>query len=294
MNILIFGAAGFLGRSLLKILVNDNNISHITAVIHGRTLPKELLAGKINEAKIDDFLNETKYVEPYDVAICLIGKNITPKNSAKEIKESNLDTPKKIINFCRDNKIKHLIFASSINTRLTKLKGYAEHKREIEQYLVNSGVPYTIFRPALIFGSGDTGLSRIYKFIRKFPFVPVFGDGKKLEQPIYVEEAAEFFYKAALAAPENKVYEIGGLKAYSYNDLMLTMAKTLGKKIALIHLPARPVYLLLHFLEGLNLRLPANSEQIAHIDTDLDINNGPALNTYRVALRSFEEWLHVY
>ncbi|GMO27261.1 MAG: complex I NDUFA9 subunit family protein [Termitinemataceae bacterium] len=297
MNILIFGAAGFLGRCILKKLISythDGSVSLITAVTHKHPLPQELRSEAIREIRFDDFKKSTG--EPaYDAAICLTGQTMGKEfKNFKEFKESNLDTPKYIINYCHSHSIKHLIYASSINVRLSNAKYYAEYKREIEDYIVKSGVPHTIFRPALIFGNTDTGLSRIYNFIEKYPFVPVFGDGKKLEQPIHVEEAAEFFCKAALSPPENKIYDIGGLKAYTYDELMRTMARTLGKKTAVIHLSACPIYLLLRFLESLKIVLPLSAEQILHIDTDLDIDNEPALNKYNVSLRPFEEWIRTY
>jgi hypothetical protein len=56
-----------------------------------------------------------------------------------------------------------------------------------------------------------------------------------------------------------------------------------------LHIPASPIYRILSFLEYIGLHLPISSEQILHIDTDLNIDNSPALNTYRVDMRSFEE-----
>jgi NADH dehydrogenase len=289
MNILVFGASGFLGRSLMKFLIGDKNITMITAAIHKNTLPKELHSEKVREAAVNELLGNIKPEENYDVVVSLTGKKDTPKNGAAAMEEANIETPKRIVDFCKNNNVKHLILASSINTRILKSKGYAEHKRRLEVYLQNSGAPYTIFRPALIFGPGDSGLSRVWQFIKKIPLAPVFGDGKKLEQPIYVEEAACFFYKAVFSAAKNRVYEIGGLKAYTYNDLMYAIADGVGRKIALVHIPAGLSVKILTFFEKLGLMLPVSSEQIMHIDMNLDIDNSFALKEFSVELKPFEE-----
>jgi NADH dehydrogenase len=267
--------------------MSDESISQITVAIHKTFLPADLRSDKISEVKIDDLVLGGK-PDRWDAVIFLIGDWVGSKHV---MKESNFEVPKRVIDYCKENNARHFIFASSINIRLHESNVYAEYKRQIESYLKNSGVPYTIFRPALIFGPGDKGLSKIYNFIRRFSVAPVFGDGKKLEQPIYVKEAAEYFYKAALAAPENKTYEIGGLTAYSYNDLMLAMAKIAGRKVALFHIASRPFFYILLFLEKIGLNLPINSEQILHIDTDLDIDNSPAVEKYNVILKPFEYWL---
>jgi hypothetical protein len=69
------------------------------------------------------------------------------------------------------------------------------------------------------------------------------------------------------------------------------MAKKLNKKVFLIHVPLFPVFHVIRFFEKIGLNFPINSEQILHIDTDLDINNKLALRKYKIKILPFEERL---
>lgn len=295
MNVIIFGATGFLGKNVLPLLLKDAHIRKILAVTHNTRLDIAIGIEKLFTVSQDEFFSSHFNCEDFSGAavICLTG-DYSSKANAAILRQANFEIPKKIIDFLGKDRIYHFVLASSINTRFADHGGYAQYKKEIETYLVSSGIPYTIFRPALIIGKSGAGLSKIINYVNKLPVIPVFGDGKKLEQPIHVSEAAEFFYQAAISAPANQIIEIGGLNAMTYNDMLLVIAGAFNQRIKLLHLPERPFYLALTFLEHFGMRLPVGAEQILHIDTDLDIDNASALRRYNVVLRPFEEWLREY
>jgi NADH dehydrogenase len=295
MNVIIFGASGFLGGNLLPLLLEDARIERILAVTHATQLNFPYTPQKFTTVSQEYFFSSSFDRKEFSnsVIICLAG-NYSPKADNNALRTANFEIPQKAIDILKIDGIKHFILASTINVRFAGADGYAYWKREIEAYTVSSGIPYTIFRPALLFGKGDSALKKITGYIKNLPFMPVFGDGKKLEQPIHVSEAAAFFHQAAVSVPANQVFEIGGLYPMSYNDMLFSIAELLKRNIHLLHLPARPAYCILFFLERIGLRFSFNSDQILHIDTDLDIDNGPALNRYNVKLRPFKEWLREY
>ncbi|MDR1946519.1 MAG: NAD-dependent epimerase/dehydratase family protein [Desulfovibrio sp.] len=298
MNILVIGASGFLGRSLLPLLLHDERVDSVTAITHNAPLPRQFTGSKLTALSVKKFFRPEfdRTERHYDTVICLSGRTYSQTRDEAVIRESNLDLPMRIINFCRERQAGHLILASSINVRFAAAhnRGYPLYKKQAEEYLAASGVPYTIFRPSLIIGRGDAGFSRLIRYIRNHRLVPVFGNGRKLEQPIHVDEAAAFFHQAAVFPPVNAVFEIGGMEAMTYNTMLFRIADILQRRIRLLHIPARPLYLGLTLLERIGLGLPVNSEQIMHIDTDLDIDNTKALQQYNVKLTAFECLLREY
>ena len=46
---------------------------------------------------------------------------------------------------------------------------------QAEQEVINSGLPYTILRPSLIFGEGDEFINALAALVKAFPLVPVVG-----------------------------------------------------------------------------------------------------------------------
>jgi NADH dehydrogenase len=298
MNVLIFGASGFLGRALLPLLLSDGRVVRVTAVTHRRPLSLNLDTPKLDTLALEDFFRPGVPAgrQSFDVVICLCGQGYSQTANEAVIKNANLDIPVRIIDYCRTVETGHVILASSINARLAGSKfsrSYSKYKKIVEDYLAASGLPYTIFRPALIFGPGDAGMSRLVRYIQKYRLVPVFGDGRKLEQPIHVDETADFFHRAALSTPANTIFEIGGHKAMTYNEMLSKIASVLRRRVRLLHIPIKPLFMTLSFLERLGLGLSVNSEQLLHIDTHLDIDNSPALRRYEVNLSPFEELLPV-
>jgi NADH dehydrogenase len=298
MNILIFGATGLLGRSLLPLLLNDERVESVTAIIHSTTLPSEAAGKKLTSLPEHAFFSSQTAVEQddFDVIICLTGLSYSQTTDENRMREANLDVPLRIIDFCKSTAARHVILASSINARLaqTRQRGYALYKKQVEDHLITSGLPYTIFRPSLIFGKGDEGFSRLVRHIKNHRVMPVFGDGRKLEQPIHMEEAAAFFHQAAVSRPADAVLEIGGLEAMTYDAMLLRIADVLQRRISLIHIPSEPLCMVLGFLERCGFGLKFHSEQIVHIDTDLDIDNTQALELYNVELCAFEDLLRSY
>ena len=67
---------------------------------------------------------------------------------------------------------------------------YFRGKAQVEDMLVGLGIPYTIIRPALVFGVGDLLVNNIAWALRRFAVFPVHGNGDYPVQPVYVEDLA--------------------------------------------------------------------------------------------------------
>ena len=66
---------------------------------------------------------------------------------------------------------------------------YFRGKAQVEDKLVDLGIPYAIIRPTLVFGVGDL-LLNMARALRRFPVFPVYGNGDYPVQPVYVEDVA--------------------------------------------------------------------------------------------------------
>ena len=57
----------------------------------------------------------------------------------------------------------------------------------VEEILKDTGIPYAVIGPTLVFGEGDLLLNNMASGLLRFP---VFGNGDYLVQPIYAEDLA--------------------------------------------------------------------------------------------------------
>jgi NADH dehydrogenase len=160
----------------------------------------------------------------------------------------------------------------------------------MEQDVVASGIEYTIFRPSFVFGRDGGVLPTFIKQVRYSPVVTVIGSGAQHIQPIWVEDVAEHYARAVdLPAAANRTFEIGGPDVVTWDGLYLTIARVLGKRRRLLHVPAslaRTGAAATQWIPG----SPLTTDQIAMIEAgDNTVTGSDAVDTFQLPLVPLEE-----
>lgn len=291
MNLFITGGSGFLGKNVIRELIKNEEMEKLYCLEHKSRI--EVNSPKIIRIKgnISD-VDKVRIDDPVDKMIVITGVTDGRKTSMQDTFRVNAEGTKKAVTFCTNNSVRNIVFVSSINVMLKKKGAYAQSKVLAEKIITESGLDYTIFRPALIYGYHQKhGLGVIENCIKKYGIVPIFGNGEKLEQPVHVKECSEIMAHYIMHDQTNRIIPIAGRMPMTYNDLCLRIGKILGKKTRLIHVSARPFEILLTVLERLGIRLPISLEQIYHIDMNLDCDMSGIYKELPFHPESFE---HLY
>jgi nucleoside-diphosphate-sugar epimerase len=187
--------------------------------------------------------------------------------------------------------IRRAIFIST-TAIFTQLNAKSKKARVAAELAIEtSGLKYTILRPTMIYGSPrDRNMWRLIKFMRYSPIVPIFGDGKYLQQPIYVDDVAQ----AVIGCLSNDVtigksYNIAGERELTYNDVIDTIANQMKKRVRKIHIPAKPVVSLLGLFERLKIPLPIKSEQVLRLNENKNFSYTEAERDFGFSPLAFEE-----
>jgi uncharacterized protein YbjT (DUF2867 family) len=196
-----------------------------------------------------------------------------------------------IIMAALDAGVGRAIFVST-TAIFTQLKADSRSVRVAAELAIEtSRLKYTILRPTMIYGSDrDRNIWRLIRWLRYFPFFPVFGDGNSLQQPIYVDDVAQAI--AGCLASENtigKSYNIAGKNPLTYNELVDTIAGQLNKRVLKIHLPSAPVVGLLSFLEKFRIPFPIKSEQVLRLGENKDFSYAGAQKDFGFNSLSFAD-----
>ena len=200
-----------------------------------------------------------------------------------------------IIQSIKAAEIRRAIFISTtaiftnLNAKSKNIRLLAEHS------IQTSGLDYTILRPTMIYGSPrDRNMWRLIRFLRVFPIVPVFGDGTHLQQPIYVDNVAQAVVSCLSSGQTiGKNYNIAGKYPLTYNDVIETLARKLGKHIWKIHIPSTPVVTLLGFFERLHIPFPIRAEQVLRLNENKNFNYEDAQKDFGFSPLSFEEGIAI-
>lgn len=110
---------------------------------------------------------------------------------------------------------------------------YFQGKAVLEKALIESGISYSILRPAVLFGKEDILINNIAWALRKFPVFGVFGDGNYGIQPIYIEDFASLAVEQG-SVRENKIINAVGPEFFTYKDLVKTIGEIIGKNRPII------------------------------------------------------------
>lgn len=134
--------------------------------------------------------------------------------------------------------VAHLILMSAMGVRNDPAFPYFFAKHRAEEAVQQSGLPWTIFRPSIIFGPGDGFINQLADLVRSSPVVPVAGDGQSLFQPVSVEAVAKSFAWAVdHAESTGQIYELGGPDILTYDEIIAIIQKQLGTSKKTVHLP---------------------------------------------------------
>ena len=199
-----------------------------------------------------------------EVVIHLVG--IIRKSRNRTYDLINRQGVANVVAAAKEVRVKHFIQVSAIGATNDAGYPYLYSKWRGEQEVVNSGLPYTIIRPSIMFGAGDEFLNTLSGLVKTAPVVPVAGSGRNRFQPIAVADMARCL---ALAVDredlKGKTVEIGGPDQLSYNEVISIIARTLGKRRLHFHVPVWLMYLVVAIIQKVVSRPPVTTDQLRMI-----------------------------
>lgn len=228
-KILVTGASGFIGNSLIKEL-DKRKIDFIGTCKTNNF--KNLIS--VNLSKNTDW---SKILKDCDVVIHLAGlaHNIFSEDQFNKINEGSINLIKQSIN----SNVKKFIFISSIAADKESTDFYGKSKAIIENELIRlsdkSDMNYVIIRPPLVYGANAPGnFQTLKKLIINFPIIP-FGSLNNIISIIGIRNLVQFIYFVATnKKSNNNIFLISDKKNISVVDFIKKIAKSIDKKIYLI------------------------------------------------------------
>ena len=137
---------------------------------------------------------------------------------------------------------RRVVHVSITNPSLDSPLEYFRGKAELERALIDSGISHAILRPAVLFGREDILVNNIAWSLRRFPVVPIFGDGSYRLRPIYVDDLAKLAVEQG-ASGENTIIDAVGPETFTYRELVAAVGRIIGKRRLLVRTPVSMGYL---------------------------------------------------
>jgi UDP-glucose 4-epimerase len=267
MKVLVTGGTGFIGSFVVEALLQDGH--EVLVIANGRQLPAylEMLTNQITYYQGD--FGETDILEkalPGCDAVIHLAWSTVPKQTkgatAFEF-SSNIPGNINLIEKCIDFKVGKFIFISSRGTvygipdqiPLTELHGlnpisnYGLGKLTMEKllhlYNYTHNIKYTILRVSNAYGERQNlyknqGVIGVWlKNIVQKKKIEIWGDGSVVRDYVYVKDVAAAVLNALAQIKNTSIYNIGGGKGYSLNDIVAAINTGLNIGVQVEYKPSR-------------------------------------------------------
>lgn len=242
MIIFLTGATGYAGSAILNRLVRNGH--QVYCLVRPDSLSKlhaavDLAYADLVHEVAGDVLNPDSYEEALrhcSAIIHLVGIIRERPHQGVTFERIHIEATRELVKRAQKASIRKFIHMSALGARENAVSGYHRSKYEAEQSVKDSGIPYCIFRPSVIFGPRDEFVNMLAGLI-KLPLTPVIGNGRYRLQPVSIQTVSEVFVKALEDKPTNQAFELGGPEQISYNDMIREIALAMNKKVVLFHQP---------------------------------------------------------
>ena len=251
MKVAVFGGTGFVGSYLIDELIASDHIPRV--LVRSGSEEKLMQADKCEPVNgdISDKIAIGDTLSGTEAAIYNIGiiRHFPRKGITYEALQ--FDGVRYCIKQCKELGIDRFILMSANGVRPDGT-GYQRTKWLAEQYLMNTDMKWTIFRPSLIFGD-PRGSNRpefctqLKKDLIRLPSpAPLFYDGivpinagRFSMSPIHVKDVASIFIGSLNSKDTiSKIFELGGPHTLGWKEIIKTIAKGSGKNKWTIPAPA--------------------------------------------------------
>lgn len=132
--------------------------------------------------------------------------------------------------------VKRIVHISITNPDSSSPLTYFRGKALVEKALFDSGLAYSILRPAVLFGGNEILINNIAWMLRRLPVFGVFGNGRYQLQPTYVDDLADLAVAQGVQS-DNTVLDAVGPETYTYIDLVQLIRKAVQSHSRIIRLP---------------------------------------------------------
>jgi len=134
--------------------------------------------------------------------------------------------------------VQRIVHISITNPSLDSDLPYFWGKAANEQTVQESGIPYAILRPTVLFGAEDILINNIAWLLRRFPIFAIPGDGSYRLQPVFVDDLAELAVDVGYTQ-DNIIWNAVGPDVFTFEEMVRLIDHTLGLSRGLLHVPPR-------------------------------------------------------
>jgi len=267
--ILVTGGTGFVGSVLIPNLLKAGK--EVRLLLRPSPVSPRLPKGVSVEVAVCSLKDERGLraaLKGVDTVIHLAGAE--RQSTRANLTEVDVEGAQAIAQVAALAGVRRMLYLSHLGADKNSAYPVLKAKAFAEAAVQQSGIPYTIFRSAALFGPGDQFTTSFARLIRASkPFVLMPGDGDMLLQPLWIEDLVTAMI---IALDDESMYDqtisVGGAEILTFRQVIETIMQTIGVRRWLI--PFSPAYLriLALWVEQVSPRFPVSLFWLDYLSAD--------------------------
>ena len=239
-SILLFGASGQIGKSLIrKFTKNNYKVIAVTRNIHrkGYQIKTQSNYGYLELEELTLFSEENISLLIRRASICINLIGILYEKRKNHFKTIHTDFPSLLSKLAKKNNLKQFIHVSALGIEnaidshyaISKLEGEREAKKNFNKTL--------ILKPSIVYSVDDNFTTSLMTLLNRLPIMPLYYNGNTKFTPLHVADLANIIFEVVQKNIAGETIECVGPEVLTFKDIILKIQNSINKKRILIPMP---------------------------------------------------------
>ncbi len=271
--ILVTGGTGFIGRNLIKALVESGH--KVRILLKPSTTSPNFPKGIAVEVAVSS-LSDQRGVRAAlkDVTQIFHLAGAERKGSRGDLNQVDVEGTATLMQAAKEAGIEHVYFLSHHGAARASAYPVLKAKAIAEHWIINSGIPYTIVRTGSVFGPGDQFTVPLARLIKISPLIFLMpAKGHVLIQPLWIDDLINVLL-LIMEDPKaiNRIYSIGGMEPLPYREIVRLVMNKTGLKRYVIPVSPATLRTLTLWIEQIYPAFPISIFWLDHLAEDRTAN----------------------
>lgn len=258
--ILVSGATGFIGRTLVRQL---SSIGYpLRALIRPSPRTPRLPKGVPVEVAVVSLADKPGLRAALrGVETVFHLASAENQGSRGDLLTTDIQGTENLVEAAADAGVDRIVYLSHIGAARASAYPAFKAKGIAEEHIRSDKVPYTILRTSLVYGPEDHFTNNLARLIRSsLGIFPIPAGGRTVVQPVWVEDLVTcMLWSLDNDNTINQVYELGGSEFFTLQQILETIMDVTHRNRFLLPLSPTTLRALTVFLEGVLPNFPISS-----------------------------------